>query len=323
MSSVAGTATEGLLPVNLVFAGTPEFAATALAALLRSRHRVSLVLTQPDRPAGRGLRPAPSPVKRLAAEVGLALLQPATLRDAGVERTLAETSPDALVVAAYGLLLPRGVLEIPRWGCLNIHASLLPRWRGAAPIPRAILAGDQETGITIMQMDEGLDTGAMLLQRSLPIESGDTAGTLHDKLAALGAQCIVEALDALEAGRLRPIPQPEAGACYAPKIDKAETAVDWTRDAAFIDRLVRAFNPQPGATTSVRGTALKLWRAQPVEVDGGAPGSVLRADAQGLVVGCGSGALRILELQRAGGRRLPAAEFLKGFPLRPGDRLGT
>lgn len=308
--------------MNLVFAGTPEFAATALAALLRSRHRVGLVLTQPDRPAGRGLKPATSPVKRLAQEAGLALLQPQTLRDGAVRQALAEAAPDVLVVAAYGLLLPRAVLEIPRHGCVNIHASLLPRWRGAAPIPRAILAGDRQTGITIMQMDEGLDTGPVLLQRALAIAPEETAGSLTGKLAALGAECIVEALDALEAGGLTPTPQDETGACYAPKIAREEAAIDWSRDAGFIDRQVRAFNPHPGATTSARGTALKLWQTQPVDAPGGAPGRVLRANAEGLVVGCGSGALRILELQRPGGRRLPAAEFLRGFPLQPGERLG-
>jgi methionyl-tRNA formyltransferase len=308
--------------VNLVFAGTPEFAATALAALLRSRHRVILVLTQPDRPAGRGLKPAPSPVKRLAQEAGLALLQPQTLRDGAVQQALVEAAPDVLVVAAYGLLFPRAVLEIPRRGCVNIHASLLPRWRGAAPIPRAILAGDGQTGITIMQMDEGLDTGPVLLQRALPIAPDDTAGSLTGKLAALGAQCIVEALDALEVGELSPTPQDEAGACYAPKIAREEAVIDWSREAAFIERQVRGFNPHPGAATSARGTALKLWRARPVEALGGAPGRVLQANAEGLVVGCGSGALQILELQRPGGRRLPAAEFLRGFPLQPGERLG-
>ncbi len=308
--------------MNLVFAGTPEFAATALAALLRSRHRVALVLTQPDRPAGRGLKPAPSPVKRLAGEAGLLVLQPQTLRDEGVRQALVEAAPDVLVVAAYGLLLPRGVLEIPRHGCVNIHASLLPRWRGAAPIVRALLAGDGQTGITIMRMDEGLDTGPVLLQRALPIAPDDTAGSLTSKLAALGAQCIVEALDALEAGRLSARPQEETGACYAPKIAREEAVIDWSRDAAFIDRQVRAFNPHPGATTSARGTALKVWRARPVDATGGGPGQVLQAGAEGLVVGCGTGALRILELQRPGGRCLPAAEFLRGFPLQPGERLG-
>lgn len=308
--------------MKLVFAGTPEFAATALAALLRSGHRVSLVLTQPDRPAGRGLKPAASPVKRLALEAGIALLQPQSLRDSAVQRALVEAAPDGMVVAAYGLLLPRAVLDIPRHGCLNIHASLLPRWRGAAPIPRAILAGDPQTGISIMQMDEGLDTGPVLLQRTLPIAPDDTAGSLTEKLAALGARCIVEALDALEAGTLHPMPQAEAGACYAPKIAREEAAIDWRRDAGFIERQVRAFNPHPGASTSARGAVLKLWRALPAAAEEGAPGRVLQANPEGLVVGCGSGALRILELQRSGGRRLPAAEFLRGFPLRPGEQLG-
>ena len=303
--------------MRLVFAGTPRFAVPALEALAAAGHELAAVLTQPDRPAGRGLAAAAGPVKQVAQRRGVPVLQPPTLKDAAVQARLADLAPDALVVAAYGLILPQAVLDIPRLGALNIHASLLPRWRGAAPIERALLAGDPVTGVCIMQMDAGLDTGPVLLRDELPIASEDTAGTLHDKLAALGARLIVAAL---ASGALRPTPQPTEGVTYAAKIEKHETRLEWSRSANEVERQVRAFNPAPGAGARMRGAELKLWRATVVEARG-APGAVLAAGADGISVACGDGALRLEELQRAGGRRLPAAAFLRGFPLAPGDRF--
>ncbi|HET9701927.1 MAG TPA: methionyl-tRNA formyltransferase [Burkholderiales bacterium] len=309
--------------MRLIFAGTPEFAATALRSLIAAGHELALVLTQPDRPAGRGLKPAPSPVKTLALAHGLALRQPATLRDPAEQAPLRAVGADAMVVAAYGLILPQAVLDIPRLGCLNIHASLLPRWRGAAPIQRAILAGDARTGITIMQMDAGLDTGDMLLAEDVAIEVDDTAGTLHDKLAGLGARCIVRALEQLGRGALARRPQGEEGASYAPKISRQEAALDWRRDAAELARAVRAFDPFPGSWSELNGNAVKIWRASALAAGAGAPGEVLAAGREGILVACGDGALRLEVLQRAGGRRLAAAEFLAGYPLAPGARFGA
>ncbi len=303
--------------MKLVFAGTPEFAAVSLAALLAARHEVTLVLTQPDRAAGRGLRPHPSAVKRLALEHGLTVAQPATLKDPTVAQSLADAGPQAMVVAAYGLILPPALLAIPARGCIHVHASLLPRWRGAAPIHRALLAGDRETGVTIMQMDAGLDTGAMLLQRAIPIAAADTTGTLHDKLAALGAELLIEALAANPAPRA----QDAAAATYAPRIDKREAEIDWTRPAAQIGRQVRAFDPAPGAQTRLDGTTLKIWRAQVEPVGAGAPGTVTAAGPDGIVIACGAQALRVTELQRAGGKRLPAQAFLAGHRIERGARL--
>jgi len=305
--------------MKLIFAGTPAFAATALEALLAARHEVALVLTRPDRPAGRGLQPQPSAVKQLALARGLPLGQPAGLKDPQVQQQLRALEAEAMVVAAYGLILPPPVLAIPRRGCLNIHASLLPRWRGAAPIQRALLAGDPETGITIMQMDEGLDTGAILLQEKIAIDDEDTAQTLHDKLATLGARLIVQAL----ATTPPPRAQDNARATYAAKIRKEEAMIDWAQAAPDIARRIRALNPAPGATTTVGGVRLKLWRARPEVAAGGAPGTVLAADAAGIVVACGNGALAIGELQKEGGRRLAAGAFLAGFALPAGARLGT
>jgi methionyl-tRNA formyltransferase len=305
--------------MRIVFAGTPAFAATALTALLGTSHEVLLVLTQPDRPAGRGLRPAPSPVKQLAQERGIPFQQPVTLRDGALTDALNALGPDVLVVAAYGLIVPARVLSVPTRGCINIHASLLPRWRGAAPIQRAILAGDPVTGITIMQMDEGLDTGAMLLQRALPIADDDTAGSLHDKLALLGADLILEAL------ATNPVAVPQDGerATYAAKIQKSETQIEWQNEASAIARQIRAFNPVPGAVTAVGGgTPLKIWSASVVHGVAATPGTVCEADSTGLLVACGKDALRITELQRAGGKRLTAAAFVVGHSLRPGARLG-
>lgn len=305
--------------MRLIFAGTPEFASTALQALISAGHEVALVLTQPDRPAGRGLHLKPSAVKTLALQHGLPVAQPLSLKDTTVHASLREIGADLMIVAAYGLILPQDVLDIPRLGCLNIHASLLPRWRGAAPIQRAILAGDPETGITIMQMDAGLDTGAMLLRQSLPIAAEDTAQTLHDKLAALGASCIVEALHGLEQGRLIAKAQDDTQASYAAKISKEEARIDWQQAAADIARAVRAYNPVLGAFCMRDGEPLKLWTAQSA-TGKGAPGTVLGADKDGIVVACGSGALRILELQRAGGKRLSAAQFLGGVAIAPGEQ---
>ena len=303
--------------MRLVFAGTPEFAERALARLLSAGHEVVLALTQPDRPAGRGLRPGSSPVKRLAAARGIEVLQPPSLqRAAEVERVRA-ARPDALVVAAYGLILPAALLEAGRHGALNIHASLLPRWRGAAPIQRALLAGDPETGISIMQMDAGLDTGPVLRQAKTPIGSEDDAGSLHDRLAELGAELILQTLVEVESSRAVAVPQPKLGITYAPKIDKRETRIDWTRPAAELERAVRAFRPAPGASTRIDGAELKVWRVRVIDRPAAAPGEV----TDGLVVGCGEGALEILELQRAGGRRLSASDFLRGHPLPAGTRF--
>jgi methionyl-tRNA formyltransferase len=302
--------------MKIAFAGTPEFAAQALRAILAAGFDVPLVLTQPDRPAGRGMNLQASPVKQLALAHGIEVDQPERLRTPEQRARLAECRPDVLVVAAYGLILPQAVLDLPRHGCLNIHASLLPRWRGAAPIHRAIEAGDAETGITIMQMDAGLDTGAMLLRRSVPITAADTTARLHDTLAALGGELIVDALRALP--ELAPVPQPEEGVTYANKIAKSESALDFSQSAEVLARKLRAFDPFPGGAGVVRGTTLKLWRADVAE-GGGQAGQVLAADEQGVVVACGSGALRLLELQKPGGKRLPAAEFLRGFALAAGE----
>jgi methionyl-tRNA formyltransferase len=305
--------------MRIVFAGTPEFAVPALIAVAAAQ-QVARVLTQPDRPAGRGLTATASPVKQAAARLGLPVLQPATLKAPDVQAELRALVPDALVVAAYGLILPQAVLDIPRLGAINIHASLLPRWRGAAPIQRALLAGDRETGISIMRMEAGLDTGPVLLREAVAIGPDDTAGTLHDRLAALGAQLVVAALDGLARGTIAATPQPAEGATYAVKLAKHEARIDWTRPAAALERQVRAFNPFPGATARLRGTEIKIWRAAVAEA-AGEPGVVLALDSAAIVVACGCGALRLEALQRAGGKRLPAREFLHGFALAAGERF--
>lgn len=315
--AVTATGTGGL---SVAFAGTPEFAAQALDAILKAGYAVPLVLTQPDRPAGRGMKLSPSAVKQLALAHGIEVDQPEKLRTDAQRARLADCAPDVLVVAAYGLILPKAVLELPRLGCINIHASLLPRWRGAAPIHRAIEAGDAETGITIMQMDEGLDTGPMLLRRALPIAADDTTASLHDRLAALGGDCIVEALAALQCGQLSPTPQPAEGVTYAAKIGRAEADIDWSRPALEIERAMRAFDPFPGAVSTLRDTAVKCWKAQVVAGEG-EPGRVLAVDADGIVVACGRDALRCTVLQRPGSKRLPAGEFLRGFPVSVGERF--
>jgi methionyl-tRNA formyltransferase len=278
-------------------------------------------LTQPDRPSGRGLRPAHGAVKKLALERGLEVFQPASLKEDGAIARIAAARPEVLVVAAYGLLLPRQALTVAPGGALNIHASLLPRWRGAAPIQRALLAGDRETGITIMQMDEGLDTGPLLARHPVAIEAGDDGGTLHDKLAALGAHAIVLALADVAAGRAKPVPQPAAGASYARKIGGEDCEIAWERPCADIERQVRALRPAPGARTQLGSMPVKIWRAH-CSAGSGAPGTVLRAGADGIEVACADRSLTVTELQRAGGRRLAVAEFLRGSPTAAGDRIG-
>jgi methionyl-tRNA formyltransferase len=307
--------------MKLIFAGTPEFAARALAALITAGHEIALVLTQPDRPAGRGMKLTPSSVKQLALQHGLPVAQPLTLKDVEAQQMLRDVGADAMVVAAYGLILPEAVLDIPPLGCLNIHASLLPRWRGAAPIQRAILAGDSETGVTIMQMDVGLDTGAMLLKRVVPITVADNAASLHDKLAEAGGEAIVSALTQLAQGTLPGEAQDDAQANYAAKLSKEEARVDWQRPASELARAVRGYNPFPGAFTSLQGEPLKLWQA--AEAEGkGQPGKILAADSRGVLVACGDGALLVTELQRAGGKRLAVAQFLAGNPMPVGQTLG-
>ncbi|MDO8891419.1 MAG: methionyl-tRNA formyltransferase [Sulfurimicrobium sp.] len=307
--------------MKLIFAGTPVFAAQALQALLHAGHEVKLVLTQPDRPAGRGMSLTMSPVKQMALANGLNVQQPVSLRHPEIQAQLAAVQADAMIVAAYGLILPREVLAIPPLGCLNIHASLLPRWRGAAPIQRAILAGDVESGITIMQMDEGLDTGPMLLRFPLPIEDKETAQTLHDKLAALGAEAIVSALQQLEQGVLPGQIQDDSLATYAAKLSKAEARLDWSLPAQKLERAVRAYNPFPVAQSSFKGELWRIWQAVARDDENGPPGEVLRAGREGLLVGCGQGALLLQELQKAGGKRLPAAQFLQGNPVKAGERF--
>ena len=319
-------------PLKVVFAGTPDFAQVALECIHKAGHHISLVLTQPDRPAGRGMQLQASAVKRYAVANGMALAQPHSLRldgkypqDAALaQQALQQAGADVMVVAAYGLILPQWVLDLPRWGCLNIHGSLLPRWRGAAPIHRAIEAGDAELGVTIMQMDAGLDTGDMLLVQSLPIAEDDTTGTLHDKVAALGADLIVQALQALPSGGLTAQRQPEMGVTYAHKISKQEAAIDWRQDAQQICRRVRAFNPFPVAVAQLGGESIKIWRAElALESSAamGPAGTVCAATPDGIVVACGTGAVRLLELQRPGGKRLAAGDFLRGFALNAGARF--
>jgi len=302
--------------LKVIFAGTPEFAVAALEALLGSKHEVVAVYTRPDRPAGRGRKLTPSPVKRCAGSAGLAVHQPHTLKDAAVQAQLRGHQADVMVVVAYGLLLPAAVLAIPRRGCLNIHASLLPRWRGAAPIQRAILAGDAETGVTIMQMDAGLDTGASLLQRHCAIHADDTAASLHDRLARLGAEALIEALAQLAAGTARATPQHDTAVSYAGKLSKAEAELDWQQPAQQLDRQVRAFNPWPVAQTHWQGIALRVWRATPgAAAVTAAPGTVLGADAGGIRVATAAGVLVIEELQLPGKRRMTAGEFINAHDV--------
>ena len=304
--------------MKIIFAGTPQFAASALAALLKE-HQVVAVLTQPDRAAGRGMHLTASPVKQLALQHGLAVLQPATLKTEEVQRLIVALDADVMVVAAYGLILPKALLQLPRHGCLNIHASLLPRWRGAAPIQRAILAGDNETGITIMQMDEGLDTGDMLLRNACPIEATDTGHTLHDKLAGMGASSILEALRLLQENRLIPVKQDNGAACYAAKLVKSEAQIDWQQDARQIERAVRAYNPFPVCHANLNGVMIKIWQAGLCADKQGDPGRVLEVDKHGITVACGKDALRLEVLQRPGGKAQSAAQFLQAITIKAGD----
>jgi methionyl-tRNA formyltransferase len=307
--------------LDIVFAGTPAFAVPALAALHGAGHRIRAVYTQPDRPAGRGRAITASAVKTHALELGLALEQPATLRAPETLERLHGYAPQLMVVVAYGLILPQAVLDVPPLGCLNIHASLLPRWRGAAPIERAIEAGDAESGVSIMKMDAGLDTGPVLLARATPLGPRETAGSLASRLASLGAEAIVEAIGAWQAGHIAPQPQPAAGASYAHKIERSEAAIDWTLDAEALDRKVRAFNPRPVAETSWSGRQLRIWEAEPVpRTIAAAPGAVIETGAR-LVVAAGAGALEIERLQLAGRRAMGAAEFQRAHSL-SGARLG-
>ena len=309
--------------MRIIFAGTPHFAALALKALLAQQFDVAAVLTQPDRPAGRGLQLTPSPVKQLALQHGLPVLQPHSLKGADIQRGLAGYAADVMVVAAYGLILPPAVLQLPRHGCLNIHASLLPRWRGAAPIQRAILAGDNETGVTIMQMDAGLDTGDMLLKKTCPISARDTTQTLHDKLAALGEEAIVETLRLLEQGRLTRVPQDNEQATYAAKLTKTEAQINWTDDAAHIARAVRAYNPFPVAHTTLNAMPIKIWQASVRDDLCGVAGTVLSVEKCGINIACGHGALCLEVLQRPNAKALPAAQFVQGFAVHPGDRCAS
>jgi len=320
--------------MRVIFAGTPEFARVALQRLLDAGFTVPLILTQPDRPAGRGMKLQASPVKQCALEHDIPVSQPRSLRldgkypdDAAAAReALLAAQADVMVVAAYGLILPQWVLDLPSKGCLNIHASLLPRWRGAAPIHRAIEAGDAETGVTIMQMDAGLDTGDMLLLERVAITPTDTTATLHDRLASLGGRMIVEALELAACGGLHATPQPSEGITYAHKIEKAESAIDWSLPAAAIRQRIRAFDPFPGASTEAGGETIKIWSCE-IDSSQRLPdkrcGHILSINDAGITVACGQGALRLTTLQRAGGKRLPAADFLRGFDLVTGTTLGS
>lgn len=306
--------------LKLAFAGTPEFAAQALSAILDAGYPVSLVLTQPDRPAGRGQKLQASAVKQVALAHNIPVAQPEKLRTPDQQQALREAAPDLLIVAAYGLILPQAVLDIPRLGCLNIHASLLPRWRGAAPIQRAIEAGDAQTGTTIMQMDAGLDTGAMLIHEALNILPTDNASQLHDRLAKQGARLILQALQQLEQGALSATPQPSEGVTYAHKLDKAEAALDFTLAAEVLARRIRAFDPFPGCIAVLHEQPVKIWHAEALaKSHSTAPGTVLEVSENALIVACGQGALRITELQKAGGKRLSAQDWLRGNPVQVHD----
>ena len=308
--------------MKVIFAGTPDFAAAALKAIAAAGFEIPLVLTQPDRPKGRGMQLAPSPVKQAALELGLRVAQPEKLRNnAEALQMLKEVEADVMVVAAYGLILPQDVLDAPKHGCLNIHASLLPRWRGAAPIQRAIEAGDAETGVCIMQMDIGLDTGDVVSEHCYAIQPTDTANEVHDALMNLGAEAIVADLQQLKAeGRLKSVKQPEEGVTYAQKLSKEEARVDWNESAAVIERKIRAFNPVPAAWVEYQGKPMKIWRAEVVAQQGRA-GEVLSCSADGLVVACGENALKITELQPSGSKRMPIAAFAAGHKIEVGTVL--
>jgi methionyl-tRNA formyltransferase len=309
--------------LKIIFAGTPHYAASALEALLANKHEVVAVLTQPDRPAGRGMQLVASPVKQKAIQHNIPVLQPVSLKAAEAQQLLASLQADVMVVAAYGLILPKIVLDMPRLGCLNIHASLLPRWRGAAPIQRAILAGDAETGITIMQMDEGLDTGLMLLKKNCPIDSHDTSQTLHDKLATLGAEAIVEVLAKLKAGTLNGVAQDSIYSTYAAKIIKSEAELDWTNSAKQLEQAIRAYNPTPIAYSQLNDTIIKIHKATVSDAldHKTEPGNVLEVNKQNIRVACGQGTLLLEVLQKPNGKPLPVAQFIQGFAIKVGDRF--
>jgi methionyl-tRNA formyltransferase len=297
--------------MRIVFAGTPEFSVPILQALLYSRHSVVAVYSQPDRPSGRGRKLTPGPVKQLAMQHHIPVFQPATLNSSQARHELAELKPDLMVVVAYGLILPQAVLDLPARGCVNLHASLLPRWRGAAPIQRAILAGDRQSGVCLMQMEAGLDSGPVLAEVRTDIADDDTGGSLHDRLSRLAADLLAGYLDDLERGGLEPIAQDESLVNYANKLDKSEAAINWQQDAAQLERQVRAFNPWPVAQAKYQGQVLRVWSAKAIDgVAGRKPGSVVAASKQGIDVVCGSGCLRLLTIQLPGGKRLPAADFL-------------
>ncbi|MGH8729450.1 MAG: methionyl-tRNA formyltransferase [Burkholderiales bacterium] len=304
--------------MRVLFAGTPAFAATALRSLISAGHEIAAVLTQPDRPARRGLKVLPSTVKTVAEDLQLDVIQPASLKADETLTSLARFRADVMVVAAYGIIIPATLLSLAPLGSINIHASLLPRWRGAAPIPRAILAGDSETGISIMKMDAGLDTGPVLTQKSVSIEDDDTTQTLHDKLALLGAEMIVEALPRYAQGELFPSPQPEMGVTYAHKIEKAEASIDWDKSGAEVSRQIRAFNPAPGAFGRINGEPVKLWMATARDEVTGSPGEIMSASREGIIVACAAGGIMVTEIQRPGGRRQTAAEFARGSRLLSG-----
>jgi methionyl-tRNA formyltransferase len=307
--------------MKVIFAGTPDFAAQALRAIAAAGFEIPLVLTQPDRPKGRGMQLQASPVKQAALELGLTIAQPASLRHEEAQALLRAQNADVMVVAAYGLILPQAVLDTPAHGCLNIHASLLPRWRGAAPIQRAIEAGDTETGVCIMQMDAGLDTGAVVSTHHYAIKNTDTATDVHDALAVLGAHAIVADLQQLQqTGGLNATPQPPAGITYAQKLSKEEAKIDWNESALVIERKIRAFNPVPGAWVEYQNQPLKIWRAEAVAQSGRA-GEVLAISSDGLIVACGEGALNITELQPAGSKRMPVAAFAAGRHIEKGTPL--
>ncbi len=315
------------MPVRIVFMGTPELAGESLRALLREpAFQIVAAVTQPDRPKGRALKLTPSPVKEIAADAGLPVLQPEKAREENFITELRALRPDVIAVAAFGQILPQTILDLPRHGCLNVHTSLLPKYRGASPIQAAILNGDIETGVTIMRMDAGLDTGDILTQRTTPIRDDDDAQTLHDRLALLGAQLLVETIPDHVAGKIQARPQPVNGSSHTRKIKKEEGRIDWQQPARVIWNRIRAFTPWPGAFTFLPASPgtklLKIWKASPVQTGGAQPGALLCADKDGIVVACGEGALKIFELQLEGGRRMTAPEFLLGHPLPPGQRLG-